>query len=288
LKFGLALAVFAASAFLVPAAGVASTHGSTGVSCQSVGKQPLGTAGAVSVKTQGSNIGTPVTCTAKLTGKWAKNSKTFTITNSGHATTRANGAWTMDPGTDLSPLTNAKVTGVLGGTGLPEGTALYVNINCVVSYPPLKIVCTITIGTGSPSKPAFARTAAPTALPHAKLIGTTQLCGAGGGQPLANKGVVNLKLKNTNAPGAPDSCYGKIVGKWTKNSTAFSFADEKVTTIDAAGNFTALSSVPFAGKLTGTLVGSGLPEGSNITVDWGCDISYPPLKIKCWIIVSTA
>jgi hypothetical protein len=62
----------------------------------------------------------------------------------------------------------------------------------------------------------------------------------------------------------------------------------QATTLGQGGTFEALSGPVMAhhGHIIGRLVGSGLSTGSSITVDAGCSITYPPLKIKCWIIVS--
>lgn len=134
----------------------------------------------------------------------------------------------------------------------------------------------------------FVMTAAGGAAPQTKAAGTV-LCTANGTKPLGNTGVVNVSVKGkgSGSSGAPVSCSGKLTGKWVKNSTQFSWDASGPTTVGQGGAFKALSGVVMGpkGKVAGTV--TGLPTGTAITVDVGCDISYPPLKIRCWIIISS-
>lgn len=138
---------------------------------------------------------------------------------------------------------------------------------------------------------SFLIPAAVGASPNAKA--SSVVCTATGTKPLGNTGVVSasFKGKGSGSAGTPAaSCAGKLTGKWAKNSTQFSVKGSAQTPVVKGGGWKlAFKTNPLtAGKLVGTLTNSGLSTGASITVDWGCDISYPPLKIKCWIIVSSA
>ena len=149
----LAAAITAAvvASFLIPAAvGASPKARATTAVCTATGAKPLGNTGVVnvSVKGKGRNAdGTPVSCSGKLTGKWAKNSTKFAVQGTGQATVRKAGGYTLQPvlgGLD-SVLTNIKLPGTLTGAGQPVGASLTISINCQISYPPLKIRCTIII-----------------------------------------------------------------------------------------------------------------------------------------------
>jgi len=287
-----AMTVAVGSVVAIPAAVGASPQAKTGATpplCTATGKTTLGNAGVISLATKGSSssTGTVVSCHAKVTGKWAKNSTTFSFDATGNATLGKGGAFTLDPKTNLSPLTG-KVTGALVGSGLSQGTALTIVIHCWYSYPPLRYGCEIIISRASSSA---APRSSVGAAPHMKAGASAPLCTATGTKPLGTAGVVNVSVKGATA-GTAVKCSGTLVGKWLKNSTQFSWDTSGQTTLGPGGAFRGrfpLNPVMgIHGKMTGTLTGSGLPTGSNLTIDAGCQVSYPPLKIRCWIIVSAA
>jgi len=149
-----AIAAAAVASFLIPAAVGASPQakrGSDTTLCTATGKTPMGNKGVVSLsaKGKGSNNGTPVSCTAKVKGKWAKNSTTFAVDAKVGATLGNGGAFSVDPKANLSPFTG-KVMGTLTGGGLSTGSAIWVEFHCWYSYPPLRYGCEIIIHTGPP------------------------------------------------------------------------------------------------------------------------------------------
>lgn len=151
LAAGITAAVVAS--FLIPAAVGAApqTKADSGL-CTATGKKPVGNTGVISLSAKGkgtSGSGTPTSCTAKVKGKWAKNSTTFSVDATGGASLGKGGAFTLDPKTNLSPL-KGKVTGTLLGSGLSTGSAIWVEFHCWFSYPPLRYGCEIIIHPGPP------------------------------------------------------------------------------------------------------------------------------------------
>lgn len=277
---------------VIPAAVGASSQSPTaakGDFCRAKGVERMAIASApisLTAKGKGSNNGAVTTCAVKMKGNWAKNSATFSIDATGAAKLGKGGAFTLDPKTNLKPFTG-KVTGTLTGGGLGPGTDIVVHIHCWYSYPPLRYGCEIII---SPSPSGAPRAAVHAVAPQ--ITTGTVLCSATGVKPGNNTGVVNVSVKGkgTSGTGTPVTCAGKVTGTWKKNSTTFSTDASASTTLGAKGAFSKKFSGPLMAseKAVGTLTGSGLGTGSNITIDVGCSWTYPPLKVKCWIIVSAA
>ena len=290
-----ALAVAAGSAFMIPAAVGASPHAKTGSAplCTATGKIPLGNAGAISLTAKGKGIsgtGTPTSCTVKMKGNWKKNSTAFSFDTTTKATLGKGGTLMLDPTANLSPFVG-KVSGALVGSGLSTGAAMTIEIHCWLSYPPLKYGCEIIIHSATASgAPRHTIGAIALAVPQAKTGSAAPLCTATGTKPMGNTGVVNVTLKGSGK-GTPIVCGGTMTGKWVKNSTTFSFGSSSPATLGQGGAFrakSAESTLITNGRVVGTLTGSGLPTGANLTIDMGCSYTYPPLKIKCWIIISAA
>lgn len=141
-----AVEVVVGSGFAIPAAVGASPRVNAGsVACTEFGTKPMGNTGVAKVSLKGSTAGTPIHCSGKLTGKWARNSVTFTTGGSADATLGKGDAVKLAPGANWSPLKGVKLATTLSGGGLPRGSALTVKWRCWLSYPPLKMGCEITI-----------------------------------------------------------------------------------------------------------------------------------------------
>lgn len=119
----------------------------TSGTCVATGSATPSLSGAVSLTLR--KAGAPSTCTVSVRGQWAAHSSVFSASYASDATVGANGTWSA---AIASPQLRGTVTGTLapsstGSTG--ASSSLYWSIDCVITYSPFSIRCTIYIGSSS-------------------------------------------------------------------------------------------------------------------------------------------
>jgi hypothetical protein len=147
------------------------------------------------------------------------------------------------------------------------------------------VVIGVAVGSGSVIPAAIGA-----ASPH-KAAATAQ-CMSTGKVPLANAGNVYLSAKGkSSASGKQVKCTAKVTGNLAKNSTEFTVDATVTTKLLKNGAWTLPHKTNLSplkgGKVSGTLVGSGLPTGAKITVQIRCWLSYPPLRYGCEVLASS-
>lgn len=121
-------------------------HVSSGT-CVATGTATPSLSGAVSLTLR--KAGTPSGCSVSVRGQWAAHSSVFSTSYASDATVSASGAWT---GQIASPQLRGTVSGTLApsSTGATGGSSsISWGINCVITYSPFNIRCTIYIGSSS-------------------------------------------------------------------------------------------------------------------------------------------
>ncbi len=84
-------------------------------------------------------------CNATVRGHWAANSSDFATSYASDATVSSSGAWS-------APIASPQLSGTVSGTVVPKtgaagaSSSLFWSIDCVITYSPLRIRCTIYIG----------------------------------------------------------------------------------------------------------------------------------------------
>lgn len=290
--WALPAAAMAIACALPAAVGATSqrTAGSAAPLCTSTGITFLRDAGTVSFSSKGEDASTGkiMICYATLHGTWAKNSTTYSFHATSRATLSATGTFTLASTTNLRPF-KGTVKGRLNGSGLPQGTALTVDVSCWLTYRYLFMHCQIAISRASSLAAKSDGALAVTPHPAPQTAASTRLCAAAGTTPMGDSGVLALAPKGTGAAGSSVSCTLSLKGKWGVNSP-LSFDATGGATLGPGGAFTLdpLANLsPLTGKMTGTLTGTGLPIGSALALEVKCRLSYAPLKAHCQIIISS-
>ncbi len=120
----------------------------TSGTCVATGAGTPAINGAVSLTMR--KAGAPSNCSVTLQGHWAANSSVFSTAYAGDTTVSATGAWTA---AIASPQLRGTVSGSVpvSSTGGATGgsSSLYFSINCVITYSPFSIRCTIYIGNSN-------------------------------------------------------------------------------------------------------------------------------------------